>query len=97
MAGVGTSLAARSGKGQSKREHDPIIERLDRMNEIHDEIGAIREDLKALQSSWCRNRSKAEIRALKAEYDILEAEDKAAVAEISRCKPTKAAKKRTRR
>ena len=85
VAGVGTPPAARSGKGQSKRELDPIIERLERMNEIQDEIIAIREDLKVWQSSRCRNRAKADIKALKAEYELLEAEH-------SRCKPLKVAK-----
>ena len=79
-----------SRKGQSKRVQHPIIERLERMNEIQDEIIAIREDLKVWQSSGCRNMAKADIRALKAEYELLEAEH-------SRCKPSKAAKKRTRR
>ena len=97
VAGVGTSPAARSGKGQAKREQHPIIERVDRMKAILEEIGATRELLKNLQLVKNRNRTRAEIRALRAEHELLEAEDKAARAETSWCKPSKVAKKWTRR
>lgn len=97
-AGDGTATVPKSRKGRLKTEQASTQQaRLERMNEIVDEIDAFREDLKVLQSSRCRNRSKAEIRALKAEYELLEAEDNAAVADISRCKRSKAADKQTRR
>ena len=97
VAGVGTPPAARSGKGQSKREHDLIIARLERMTEINKGIAEERLWIEGCPTIKGRNKARAEIRALQAEYELLEAEAEVADEVTSSCKPKKAAKKLTRR